>query len=113
MNPYSPTSTVQVASKRRPSWLLRAFFLNAILLGIPGVVLVAIEWGAVLFSGWRDDSITGNPVTFQHFVWFEVPSWAAVVYFLIPNAIFAVAYAAWGNPEEESEGTVDQGSARS
>lgn len=75
----------------------RFMILNAVLLAIPGIALLALYVSVALANQWETDVTTGDPVAYQHFVWVDVDSWATALYFLLPNTILAVAFGVWYN----------------
>ncbi len=52
---------------------------------------------------WETASTTGDPVTYQHFVWVDIQPWQTAAYFLIPNGILAAAFAGWYHRKRKSE----------
>ncbi len=76
--------------------------LNAVLLAIPGIVLLSIYLSVALANQWETDVTTGDPVTYEHLVWVDVEFWATVLYFLLPNMILAMAFGVWCNRARQS-----------
>lgn len=96
-NPYSPTSTPNLAAAPSPRWLRRFTILNVSLLAVPGIVLLVLYIVNASANRWETDSASGDPVMYQHFVWIDVAPMAAALYFVVPNAMLAVALSVWYN----------------
>jgi hypothetical protein len=96
-NPYSPTSTPNLAAVSSPKWLRRFTILNLSLLAVPGIVLLVLYIVNASSNYWETDTASGDPVTYQHFVGIDVAPMAAALYFVVPNAILAVALSVWYN----------------
>jgi hypothetical protein len=95
MNPYSPSLIPDGSSPSSPGWLRRFVILNGFLLAVPGVVLLALYFVVWLANQREIDPITGDPVTYEHFVWIDVEPWGAIAYFLVPNLILAFIFVYW------------------
>ena len=78
-------------------WLRWFTILNVCLLAVPGIVLLVLFFVYALSNHWEadPDPASGDPVTYQHFVWIDVEPLTAARYFVVPNAILAVALSVW------------------
>jgi hypothetical protein len=95
MNPYAPPSTPDGSSLSSSKWSRRFIILNLSLVALPAMILLAL-YSLVAFSNRMElDPATGDPVTYQHFVWIDAEPWTIAAYFLLPNVILAVTFAVW------------------
>jgi hypothetical protein len=92
-NPYAPTSRTDDKLRVTPKWLRRFFILNAVLLAIPTVLWIAVYAVNSFANNFRVDPATKDPVTYQHVVWVDINISVFVIYFLVPNMIFAIVLA--------------------
>lgn len=70
-NPYLPTSTPNLAAVPSPRRQRRFTILNS-LLAVPGIVLLVLYIVNASSNHWETDPASGDPVTYQHFVWIDV-----------------------------------------
>ncbi len=93
-NPYTPPTFRSGNISTGRHWLRRFFILNAALILVPGLLLLAVYLSIEWSIRSQTKTSTEGPVLYQQSIWFEIEPVMAAAYFAIPNAIlFAlVAY---------------------
>ena len=94
-NPYASPSESVHGPPPIPRWLSWALVLNAVLLAIPALILIAAFLWVLSATTYEDNVLTGDPILHQHNFWIQVDYMPLIIYFAIPNLILAVAYISW------------------
>ena len=101
-NPYSIPATLEGPLRRKPRWVPCALILNAVLIAIPMLLLLAANVWIRIVSDSEGVTETGDPVSYQHFVWIEIRVWPTIAYLAIPNALLLAAHLVWYNRERQA-----------
>ena len=87
-NPYTPPTFRSGNISTGRHWLRRFLILNAALVLIPGLLLLAVYLSIEWSIRSQTKTSTGGPVLYEQSIWFEIEPVMAAAYFAIPNAMF-------------------------
>ncbi len=94
-NPYSSPSETMHGRPINPRWLCWTLVLNAALLVIPALILIATFMWTRSGTTYEENVLTGDPILHQHYFWIQIEYTPLIVYFAVPNLILAAAYISW------------------
>lgn len=86
-NPYTPPTFRKGNISTGRFWLRRFLILNAALILVPGLLLLAVYLSIEWSIRSQTKTSTEGPVLYEQSIWFEIEPVMAAAYFAIPNAI--------------------------
>jgi hypothetical protein len=92
-NPYAALSQPSFSNATKSRWIRRFLILNAVLIVVPTLTLLAIYLWIELSIKSQTKPATNGPVLYEHSVSVDVDPWVPVACFAIPNMILAMAFA--------------------